>query len=297
MLAVNFLAIVLPLAGAVAAALLLWGWGFSWTHLLVLVGMYLATGLGITIGYHRLFTHKSFQAAPAVQVVLGILGSMAVEGPLFRWVATHRCHHKHSDRTNDPHSPHLHGEGWWGLLAGLWHAHCGWLFERDQPRLYRYIPDLLNQRSLRAINRGFPIWVVLGLLIPTVLGGLLTWSWSGLLMGFLWGGMARIFLVHHMTWSINSICHVWGTRPFHTPDESRNNFVFGILGMGEGWHNNHHAFPASARHGLRWWEIDVSYWLIRGMAAIGLAWDVRVPDWRRLEAKREAGVEAAAAGS
>lgn len=297
MLAVNFLAIVLPLAGAVAAALLLWGWGFSWTHLLVLVGMYLATGLGITIGYHRLFTHKSFQAAPAVQVVLGILGSMAVEGPLFRWVATHRCHHKHSDRTNDPHSPHLHGEGWWGLLAGLWHAHCGWLFERDQPRLYRYIPDLLNQRSLRAINRGFPIWVVLGLLIPTVLGGLLTWSWSGLLMGFLWGGMARIFLVHHMTWSINSICHVWGTRPFHTPDESRNNFVFGILGMGEGWHNNHHAFPASARHGLRWWEIDVSYWLIRGMAAIGLAWDVRVPDWRRLEAKRGAGVEAAAAGS
>jgi len=297
LLAVNFLAIVLPLAGAVAAALLLWGWGFSWTHLLVLVGMYLATGLGITIGYHRLFTHKSFQAAPAVQMVLGILGSMAVEGPLFRWVATHRCHHKHSDRRNDPHSPHLHGEGWWGLLAGLWHAHCGWLFERDQPRLYRYIPDLLNQRSLRAINRGFPIWVMLGLLIPTVLGGLLTWSWSGLLMGFLWGGMARIFLVHHMTWSINSICHVWGTRPFHTPDQSRNNFVFGILGMGEGWHNNHHAFPASARHGLRWWEIDVSYWLIRGMAAIGLAWDVRVPDWRRLEAKRGAGGEAAAAGS
>ena len=282
----NLGAILLPFAGLLVAILFLWGWGFSWTHLFILVGMYLATGLGITIGYHRLFTHRSFETIPAVKFILGVLGSMAVEGPVFKWVAQHRRHHQHSDAEQDPHSPHLHGEGWRGLLKGLWHSHVGWVFDRDIPGLSRYIADLTGSRMLRAISRMFPLWVVAGLMIPTALGGVITLSWKGALLGFIWGGLVRIFLVHHVTWSINSVCHLWGSRPFRSHDESRNNAIFGVLAMGEGWHNNHHAFPTSARHGLRWWQVDLSYYVIRLMELLGLAWRVKVPATEAMEAKR-----------
>jgi stearoyl-CoA desaturase (delta-9 desaturase) len=282
----NLGAILLPFAGLLAAILLLWGWGFSWTHLFILVGMYLATGLGITVGYHRLFTHKSFETIPAVKFILGVLGSMAVEGPVFKWVAQHRRHHQHSDADQDPHSPHLHGEGFRGLLKGLWHSHVGWVFDRDSPGLSRYVADLASSRMLRAVSRMFPLWAVAGLMIPTALGGVITLSWKGALLGFLWGGLVRIFMVHHVTWSINSVCHLWGSRPFRSHDESRNNAVFGVLAMGEGWHNNHHAFPTSARHGLRWWQFDLSYYVIRLMELVGLAWRVKVPAAEALEAKR-----------
>jgi stearoyl-CoA desaturase (Delta-9 desaturase) len=283
---VNIGAVVLPLVGLVLAMVLLWGWGFSWVHLGVMIVMYLVTGFGITVGYHRLFTHRSFETSLPMRIVLAIVGSMAVEGPVLKWVAHHRCHLQHSDRPDDPHSPHLHGEGISGFFKGLFHAHLGWIFMPDTMNLRRYVADLMSERSMRVISALFPVWVLIGLLIPTALGGLLTMSWSGALLGLLWGGLMRIFVVHHITWSINSVCHIWGAQPYRSHDESRNNVLFGILGLGEGWHNNHHAFPTSARHGLAWWQIDVSYWLIRAMEKLGLVWKVKVPSEASMAAKR-----------
>ena len=274
---VTLLGVVLPFLGLAAAISLAWGWGFSWVHLGLLVGMYLLTAVGITVGYHRLFTHRSFETTRTVKAIFAILGSMAVEGPLLKWVATHRRHHQHSDDTHDPHSPHHHGEGVRGLLAGAWHAHIGWMFDRDADDLARYVGDLQSDKLLRRISGMWTLWSAFGLALPAVLGGLITWSWTGVLLGFIWGGLTRVFLVHHVTWSINSVCHLWGTRPFRSHDESRNNAIFGVLGLGEGWHNNHHAFPTSARHGLRWWEFDASYLIIRGLELCGLAWKVKVP--------------------
>lgn len=274
---VILLAVVIPPMGLVVGIVLLWGSGVDWIHLGLLVGMYVLTILGVTVGYHRLFTHRAFETIRPIRIGLAILGSMAVQGPLLKWVAVHRRHHQLSDAPGDPHSPHVHGQGIGRMLRGMWHAHVGWLFRADVPGLRRYVQDLLPDRPLRAVSALFPLWVAMGLLIPAVLGGVLTGTWLGALLGFLWGGLARIFLVHHVTWSINSICHLWGERPFYSRDESRNNFVFGILGLGEGWHNNHHAFPTSARHGLFWWQIDLSYWVIKGLAAVGLAWKVRLP--------------------
>jgi stearoyl-CoA desaturase (Delta-9 desaturase) len=283
---INLLAIIIPFIGLILGAVVLWGRGFSWTQLVLLLVMYLLTTLGITLGYHRLFTHRAFQATRGVKAVLAVLGSMSVEGPVLNWVAIHRRHHQHSDRPDDPHSPHLHGKGLRGLFKGLYHAHIGWLLLADPPGLTRYIRDLLADGMLRRISKLFTLWVALGLVIPAVLGGLLTMSWMGALWGFLWAGLIRIFLLNHVTWSINSICHLWGTRPFRCPDQSRNNFVFGVLALGEGWHNNHHAFPSSARHGLRWWEIDASYWVLRALALVGLAWKVKLPSAESMSMKR-----------
>jgi stearoyl-CoA desaturase (Delta-9 desaturase) len=269
-----------PFAGLVAGIVLLWGWGFSWAELGVLLGMYVLTALGITVGFHRLFTHRSFEANRVVQFVLAGLGSMAVQAPLIKWVAVHRLHHQHSDQPGDPHSPYGYGAGILGILRGLWHAHLGWVFETDPPHLDRYVQDLRQNGCARLANALFPLWVTAGLLIPAALGLVLTGEWMGGLFGFLWGGLARIFLVHHVTWSVNSICHFWGRQPYRNRDQSRNNLLFGILALGEGWHNNHHAFPTSARHGLRWWQLDVSYWVIRALALCGCAWKVRVPAQR-----------------
>jgi stearoyl-CoA desaturase (delta-9 desaturase) len=281
---VNLALVIVPFAGLVAAGALLWGWGFSWVELGLLLGMYLLTGLGITVGFHRLFTHRSLQAGRVVRFVLAALGSMAAQGPLLRWVALHRRHHQHSDRPGDPHSPHHHGHGLVGLLRGLWHAHLGWVFQPEPPDLPHYTQDLVRDGVARVASALFLAWVALGLLLPALLGGLLTGTWAGALLGLLWGGLARIFLVHHVTWSVNSVCHLWGGRPFPGQDQSRNNLLFGILALGEGWHNNHHAFPTSARHGLRWWQLDVSYYAIRALALLGLAWNVRLPSKQALAA-------------
>ena len=275
--AIDLISVFVPLAVFIAALILLWGRGLGWVQLGLMAAMYLVTGFGVTVGFHRLFTHKSFAAPRPVSVALAVMGSMSVQGPLLWWVALHRRHHQHSDAPGDPHSPHLHGEGALGWFRGAWHSHMGWLFKPDGPGLERYVPDLLKDGVLRAINRLYPLWVFLGLLVPTIIGGLLTRSWRGALLGLLWGGLARIFLVHHVTWSVNSVCHFWGSRPFHTHDQSRNNPVFGLLALGEGWHNNHHAFPASARHGLHWWQFDASYWMIRILERLRLASKVRVP--------------------
>ena len=273
---VTLVVIVVPLLGLISAPFFLWGWGFSWTDLGLFIGMYLLTALGITIGFHRLFVHRSFETYTWVKFVLAVFGSMAVQGSLFKWVAFHRRHHQHSDRPDDPHTPHQSGRGVFGVIRGAWHAHIGWLFQPDPPGLSEYVKDLEKSRALRvadAVARvGRP-----GARDPGVIGGLVKGRWLGVWAGLIWGGPVRIFLVHHVTWSVNSACHLWGLRPYASEDESRNNVVFGILALGEGWHNAHHAFPTSARHGLRWWQIDVSYYLIRLLALLGLAWKIRVP--------------------
>jgi stearoyl-CoA desaturase (Delta-9 desaturase) len=283
----NFLAVVLPVAGLVTALAMLWGTAFNWVYLAIMTGMYLVTGLGITIGYHRLFTHKSFETGRFMTWFWAVAGSMAMEGPLLRWCALHRMHHQHSDHDLDPHSPHTHGGNTvWSVMKGFWHAHVGWLFTAYPKNLEKYTPDLRADPVIARVSQQFGLWVLVGMVIPAVLGGVLTQSWMGAFLGFLWGGPVRVFVVHHITWSINSVCHIWGSRPFNSHDESRNNAIFGILAFGEGWHNNHHAFPASARHGLAWWQFDSSYLVIKSMQLLGLARAVRVPDAARMEAKR-----------
>jgi len=274
--------VVVPFLGVVAAPLLLWGWGFGWVEFGLLLGMYVLTALGVTVGFHRLFTHRSFEANPVVRFVLAALGSMAVEGSVLRWAALHRRHHQHSDTPDDPHTPHHRGRGLWGVVRGFWHAHLGWAFRADPADLDRYVRDLRRSTSVRVASALFPLWIVLGLLIPAALGGVLSGGWLGVLLGFVWGGLVRVFLVHHVTWSVNSVCHLWGGRPYPERDHSRNNLVLGILALGEGWHNNHHAFPSSARHGLRWWQVDVSYYVIRLLALLRLARKVRLPERRTL---------------
>jgi stearoyl-CoA desaturase (delta-9 desaturase) len=274
---VTFLAITLPLLGVVAAPFFLWGSGFHWTDLGLLLGMYILTALGITVGFHRLFVHRSFETYTWVKFVLAVLGSMAVQGPLLKWGAMHRRHHQHSDTPDDPHSPQHQGHGVLGLLRGFWHAHIGWFFMPEPRALDQYVKDLSASRTLRLVSYLFPLWVTLGFVIPAVLGGVITLSWAGLWTGLIWGGLIRVFLVHHVTWSVNSACHLWGFRPYRTNDESRNNVVFGILALGEGWHNTHHAFPTSPRHGLLWWQIDLSYWFIRFLALLGIAWNLKLP--------------------
>jgi stearoyl-CoA desaturase (delta-9 desaturase) len=274
---VTLAVIILPLLGLIAGPFFLWGWGFSWIDLALLLGMYLVTALGITVGFHRLFTHRSFETFTGIKFVFAVFGTMAVQGSLFRWVAFHRRHHQHSDTPEDPHTPHHHGRGILGVIHGAWHAHIGLFFETEPDGLDDYVKDLKKSPSLRAANALWPVWIILGFIIPAAIGGLLKMSWLGVWTGLIWGGLVRAFFVHHVTWSVNSACHLWGLRPYPSEDESRSNAVFGVLALGEGWHNAHHAFPTSARHGLSWWQIDVSYYLIRTLAWIGLAWSVKLP--------------------
>jgi stearoyl-CoA desaturase (Delta-9 desaturase) len=267
-----------PLVGVVLAMIAFWGRGISGLDLGLFLAFYAVTGLGITVGFHRLLTHQSFKAPPAVRVAFAVAGSLAIQGSVIDWVATHRRHHAYSDRPGDPHSPHVDAAGGtMGILRGLWYAHVGWLFTPEGTVQRAWAPDLLRDRSIARVSRAFPWLVLASFLLPAVLGGLLTGTLAGAASAFLWAGLVRIFVLHHVTWSINSICHVFGTRPFESHDESRNNPVMALLGFGEGWHNGHHAFPASARHGLRWWEVDASWLVIRTLSAVGLARDIKTP--------------------
>lgn len=284
---INLGGVTLPFAGLVVGLWLFWGSHFNGLYLALLIGMYLLSGLGITIGYHRLFTHRSFKTPRWCAAALAVMGSMAVEGSVLHWVAVHRKHHQHSDDHDDPHTPHGHGAGIRGTLRGMWHAHMGWsLAGKNQQNLASYVHDLRKDRVLVWISRLFPLWVVVGCLLPAALGGLLTMSWMGVLLGFIWGGLVRILLVHHATWSINSVCHLWGSRPYKSNDESRNNPILGVLALGEGWHNNHHAFPNSARHGLAWWQLDLSYLIILAMGHVGLATKIKVPSHEKRRSRR-----------
>jgi stearoyl-CoA desaturase (Delta-9 desaturase) len=274
---VNIAAVVLPFAAFLVAIVLLWNQLVGWTDLAILAGMYLVTGLGVTVGFHRLLTHRAFDTYPPVKYLFAVLGTLSVQGSVIKWVADHRRHHAHTDEEGDPHSPHVgHGGGLRGALRGLYHAHFGWLFRHTGSGARRYARDLVEDPGMRRIsNLELPL-VVLSLLIPFVLGFALTGELAGALTGLLWGGLVRVFFVHHITWSINSICHFFGRRRFDIEDESTNVFWLALPSMGESWHHNHHAFPRSAVHGLRWWEIDVSGLVIRAMRRLGLAWNVQL---------------------
>ena len=275
----NVGAVIVPFLAFLAAIVLLWNSVVGPSDLVVLAVMYLLTGFGVTIGFHRMLTHRSFQTSKPVEYVFAVLGSMSVQGPVINWVADHRKHHAHTDEEGDPHSPHLddgHGSGVRGMLHGLFHAHIGWLMtEHGQARRTKYARDLMDDPGMRSIHRAFVPIVLSGFALPAVLGFALSGGeLAGALTGLLWGGFVRVFLLHHVTWSINSICHVFGRRRFATDDHSTNVFWLALPSLGEAWHHNHHAFPRAAVHGLRRTELDPSGWVIGLMERLGLAWDV-----------------------
>jgi stearoyl-CoA desaturase (delta-9 desaturase) len=281
-----FIGVVAPFLTLIGAIVLFWNRGIYRIDMVLLAAMYSLTVIGITAGFHRLFTHRGFEAARPVRIFLAIAGSMALQGPVIKWCAVHRRHHQQSDREGDPHSPYAFGDGFWAMVRGMWHSHVGWLFEDEPKDMHRSVSDLMTDKALVFIDKTFFLWFTIGLIIPTAIGYFVMGSWWGALHGLFWGGGARVCLMHHATWSINSVCHIWGTRPFNSNDESRNNFIFGIVSFGEGWHNNHHAFPTSARHGLRWYQLDISWLFIRTLKTFGLAWNLRLPNEAALKAKR-----------
>jgi len=254
----------------------LWADFLGWSDIAVFAVMYVATGLGVTVGFHRLFTHRSFSTTRPIRAALAILGSAAIEGPVISWVADHRKHHAFSDREGDPHSPHVdHGTGWRGALRGLAHAHVGWLFiHTHRGRRTRYAPDLLADPIVAYVDRTFLAWALGGLAAAFALGYAIGGTLHTALTGFLWGGGVRMLVLHHVTYSINSLCHFFGRRRFDTGDESRNLAWLALPSLGEAWHNNHHAFPTSAAHGRRPWELDISAAVIWALERMGLAWDV-----------------------
>ncbi len=274
--AANLGAVVVPFVATVAAIVLLWDSLVSPADLFIAAVMYLLTAVSITVGFHRLLTHRAFQTSKPVEYAFAVLGSMAVQGPVISWVADHRKHHAHTDEEGDPHSPHVgHGDGVRGVLTGLWHAHSGWLMStQGRADWKRYAPDLYEDRGMRTIGRRFVSLVFLSLAIPALAGYLVSGTLAGAATGLLWGGLVRIFFVHHITWSVNSVCHFLGSRRFETDDRSTNVFWLALPSLGESWHHNHHAFPRSAVHGLKRWELDPSAVIISAMEKLGLAWNV-----------------------
>jgi stearoyl-CoA desaturase (delta-9 desaturase) len=276
---VNLLGVGIPVVGLVLAIVLLWHRFVGPTALGIMAVMYALSGVGITVGFHRLLTHRSFETSRGIRALFAILGSMALEGPVIKWVANHRMHHTFADEPGDPHSPHVVARpGVLGGLSGLWHAHAGWMFgasHRAAPE--RFARDLLEEPAMRLIDRTFLLWALAGLALPFAAGVLVSGTVGGGLLALLWGGLVRIFVLHHATFAINSLCHFLGRRRFRTDDESRNVFWLAPLSFGESWHNNHHAFPTSAFHGLRRRELDPGGWVIRGLERVGLVWNVRRP--------------------
>ncbi|MBA3736044.1 MAG: fatty acid desaturase [Actinobacteria bacterium] len=267
---------------------LLWGVGFHLRDLVLLVTMYVVCAFGTTIGFHRYFTHRGFQTSAPLKAVLAILGCMTMQGPLTQWVTDHRKHHALSDKPGDPHSPHVgNGDGAWGAVKGFVHAHVGWLFNNlgmEQGRIYG--KDLYEDNLVVWVDRLYLVWIVLTLGIPFAVGYAIGGTAVAGAEALVWGGLLRIFLYQHATFSVNSICHMFGRKDYFSRDEARNNWLVALLVFGEGWHNNHHAFPASARHGLQRWQLDVSWWVIHGLEKVGLVWNVKVPDADQIGRRR-----------
>jgi stearoyl-CoA desaturase (delta-9 desaturase) len=277
--------VALPLLAVVAAIPVAWGGWLSWLDIALVLVMWTITALGITVGYHRFFTHGSFKANRAVKITLGVMGSLALEGSLDQWVADHRKHHKFSDEVGDPHSPWRYGTSKRAVAKGLYYAHVGWLFDESQSPISKYAPDIANDKDLRAISRWFPAIVVATLLLPALLGGLITMSWAGALTAFFWATLVRVAVVHHVTWSVNSVCHVFGNRPFESRDLSSNVWWLAIPALGENWHSLHHAEPTAARHGVLKGQLDLSALMIRSLERMHLVRDVRWPKPERVVAK------------
>jgi stearoyl-CoA desaturase (delta-9 desaturase) len=278
--------IVLPFLAVLAAIPIAWGGWLGWSDVVIAAVMYAVTGHGITVGFHRLFTHKSFKPNRPVKIALAVAGSMAIQGPVIRWVADHRKHHKFSDRDGDPHSPWRYGETVPALVKGLFFAHMGWLFDTEQTSQRQYAPDLLKDRDIVKISRGFPWFVAISLSVPLVAGGLWTMSWQGAATAFFWASLVRVGVLHHVTWSINSICHAVGDRPFKSRDKSGNVWWLAIPSMGESWHNLHHSDPTCARHGVLRGQLDTSARTIWFFEKLGWVSAVRWPVAERIDAKR-----------
>ncbi|GIH15754.1 acyl-CoA desaturase [Rugosimonospora africana] len=274
--------VTVPLVALIVAVPLSWGHGLTWLDVILTAAWYTATCLGVTVGFHRHFTHRSFKATRPLRIALAVVGSMAVQGPILHWVADHRRHHAYSDRDGDPHSPWAFGTSPAALARGFWHAHLGWILNRDLTNQRRFAPDLLEDRDLRRVDDLFWLWTVITLAGPALIGGLVTWSWWGAATAFLWASLLRVVLLHHITWSVNSVCHLIGDRPFASRDKSGNVWPLAILSMGESWHNLHHADPTCARHGVRPGQIDISARLIWIFERAGWAYDVRWPTSDRL---------------
>jgi stearoyl-CoA desaturase (delta-9 desaturase) len=277
--------VVVPLLGVLAAVPLAWGWGLGWHDIMIGFVFYVVAGMGISMGFHRHFTHSSFKAAKPLRVALAIAGSMAIEGPVLVWVADHRRHHKYSDREGDPHSPWRFGNDWKALSKGLLYAHMGWMFNPNRTSQEKFCPDLLADRTIRRISGTFALWAAISLLGPALIGGLSSMSWYGALTAFFWASLVRICLLHHVTWSINSVCHTFGNEDFEVRDKSRNVAWLAIPSFGESWHNLHHSDPTCARHGALEGQIDISARAIRWAEKLGWACDVRWPDEDRLSGK------------
>ncbi|MFI9388135.1 acyl-CoA desaturase [Kutzneria sp. NPDC052558] len=277
---------IVPAIALIAAIPLLWGWGVGWADLISAAFFYTVSCLGVTVGFHRYFTHGAFKAGRAMRIALAVAGSLSVQGPILHWVADHRRHHAFSDRDGDPHSPWTFGTSPAALLRGFWHAHMGWIFDRDLTNRQRFAPDMDADPDMRLVHRLFGPLTLATLLLPAVVGGLVTWSWWGALTGFFWAGVVRVAFLHHVTWSVNSICHLIGERPFAARDKSANFWPLAVLSMGESWHNLHHADPTSARHGVLPGQVDVSARLIWIFERLGWVHDVRWPSPRRLNRLR-----------
>ena len=278
--------VVVPPLATIAAIVIAWGWGVSWLDLGLMLGLYLITGLGVTVGFHRYLTHGAFKAKRPLHIALTLAGTMAIEGAPIRWVSDHRRHHQFADEENDPHSPWRFGESVTGLTKGFIWAHFGWLFSRENTNARRFAPDLIADPDVRFIQRKF-VWVLLfTLLLPTAIGFAVTHTWQGALTAYLWGGLVRIALVHHVTWSVNSVCHIIGEKQFESKDRSRNFWPLAIPSFGESWHNLHHADPTCARHGVLPGQIDISARLIWVFEKLGWATNVRWPKPERIAAKR-----------
>jgi stearoyl-CoA desaturase (Delta-9 desaturase) len=278
--------VVAPFVALLAAVPVVWGWGLSTLDAGLLVAGYLIAMAGVTVGFHRHLTHGSFKARRPLRIVLAVAGSFAIEGAPTKWVADHRRHHAFTDRDGDPHSPWRYGNSVAALAKGMLYAHCGWLLNREVTNKNRFAPDLLADRGIRVVDRLFVPLLVLSLLAPAAIGGLVTGAWTGALTGLFWGGLVRMGLLHHVTWSVNSICHVVGARPFASKDRATNFWPLAILSFGESWHNSHHADPTGARHGVLRGQIDPAARLIWLFEKFGWVHDVRWPDPARLAAKR-----------
>jgi stearoyl-CoA desaturase (delta-9 desaturase) len=281
-----YVMVIVPFLAVLAAVPVAWGWGLTWTDVTLFLVFYIVSGLGITVGYHRLFTHASFKANRPLRVAMAVAGSLAIEGPVIRWVADHRRHHAFSDREGDPHSPWRFGETTGALAKGFWFAHLGWLFDLEHTNRDKYTPDLMADKDIRRVDVLFPVFFAVSLLAPALLGGVITMSWGGALSAFFWASLVRIFLLHHVTWSINSVCHMIGERPFVARDKSANFWPLAILSFGESWHNMHHADPTAARHGVLRGQIDESARVIWLFEKLGWATEVRWPKPERLEKLR-----------